>query len=189
MSRSGWGNIQGFKVWKRRSFHQCASELEQVSERFRKAELNIGFDDEASRLEELEKTSISGVEILRILALAVRNEQDYGHVPYGSDQVGSLSSDVTPNFYQEVISSYRPPCFPRSGFEALSLREALNKVAHLDLSKAGYYADLDDHDLILAGTYRGRNWVAILSVPKLCSEIKGLPDQPITSSGDGCGLA
>ncbi len=67
-------------MWRRRTFHECASELEIVSQYFRNAYLRKSKLDQQSRDELLRETSERGIEILRILALSIRSEDDYGAI-------------------------------------------------------------------------------------------------------------
>lgn len=173
--------IQGFKLWKRRTFHECATELEQVSRAFRVAHLGEGHASEAERQRTLDRTSIKGVEILRILALAIRSEQDYGTVPLESKPVGVALSDLSDDECDAIVEDYEGPHTKLGSGANLSIRDALNKIAHADGSKGGYFANLEEHDLLLCGTLRKKTWLAVVSIPTLCREIKALPDVPIRS--------
>lgn len=173
--------IQAFKVWKRRTFHECATELEQVSKSFRDAHLSVGDLNEAERQQALEQTSIGGFEILRVLALAIRSEQDYGAIPFKSGAVGATFSNVPEDEAQLLVEKYEAPFTSLEGGAPLHLRDALNKIAHSDGRRGGYFADQVEHDLLLCGSLRNSNWLAVISVPSLCREIKLLPDVPIRS--------
>lgn len=176
--------IQGFQVWKRRTFHECATELEQVSYKFRTAHMGNGYTSEADRQRDLEKTSIAGMEILRILVLAIRSEQDYGTVPLESGSVGALIADLSEEKCRNIVETYAAPYTNLTNLDSsvhLGLRNALNKIAHSDGRKGGYFADQAEHDLLLCGTLRNKTWLAVISIPALCHEIKKLPDVPIRS--------
>lgn len=64
-------------MWQRRTFHECAEELEMVSKSFRIAFTNRSGVDQQRRGENLLDSSEKGVQILRVLALSIRPEQDY----------------------------------------------------------------------------------------------------------------
>ena len=125
----------------------------------------------------LQESSEKGIEILRILALSIRSEQDFGNLPKRSITVGALKNAVSENEITVTLSNYQPPYEEKNDFEPLVLREALNKIAHANPSRAGFFASTATHDLILSGKKGDRNWVAILSIIDLCHAIKSLPDQ------------
>jgi len=85
-------------MWQRATWHECASELDDVCQRFRRAYWggrNNGFgwprhpDDET----EMKASSIQGVQLLRALALAIRSEQDFGVIPHATDVVGAFKKE------------------------------------------------------------------------------------------------
>ncbi len=166
-------------MWKRRSFHECAAELEQISSKFRKAHLGEGFHSESARQTALSSSSVDGVEILRILALAIRSEQDQGTIPSGITSVGALNREFEEAKCAEFREAYVPPASSVEAFHPLPLREALNKIAHADGLKSGYFADSENHDLILFGKLGNKWWAAVISIPDLCRVVKELPDRPI----------
>jgi hypothetical protein len=161
-------------TWERKTFHECAAELEGVSETFRQVFLSPPSTH--GRAIELKRSSILGVELLRMLALAVRSEQDSGLVPYESLSVGVIKTPITSSEVIAFKQSYRPPYGHRSGFLGLSLREGLNKIAHTDVNKTAFAVDVRNHDLLLSGEKGGKMWMAILSVPALCRSVRSLPD-------------
>jgi hypothetical protein len=168
-------------MWTRRTFHECAAELEMISTGFRAAYTNkFGFS-ETRRNQIMQSASERGVELLRILALSVRSEQDFGNVPKIDSTVGAIKYSVDENDIYWMTSLYRPPYYEKEGFEPLALREALNKIAHADPSNAGFYANDITHDLILHGMRRNEKWIAIVSLVDLCRVIKTIPDKNIQS--------
>ena len=171
-----------FKMWKRRTFHECATELEQISSRFRRAHIGQGFESEDARQLALNESSIEGVEILRILALAIRSEQDQGTIPYETPSVGALSHQFDEEARAQFLDRYTPPASELEGFQPLRLRDALNKIAHADGPSSGYFADSENHDLILFGTFHNQSWASVISIPELCRVIKTLPDAPVRNS-------
>jgi len=163
-------------MWKRRTFHECAVELEGISNGFRSA--YSGTD--ANRAQDLERYSVQGVEILRILASAIRSEQDYGILGRVSTYVGSVRKKTDEAEINDMLQNYKPPYMLLENYEPLSLREGLNKIMHTNGMRSGFYADRSNHDLILSGTDRGASWVAVVSLVDLCRVIKSLPDAAIT---------
>lgn len=164
-------------MWQRRTFHGCAEELEIVSKNFRRAYTDSSSIDLENRTRILRESSEKGIEILRVLALSIRSEQDFGNVPRSSITVGALNDAASESEITTILSNYQPPYEKQSDFEPLVLREALNKIAHANPSKAGFFANTATHDLILSGKKRNRNWIAILSIVDLCRAIKSLPDR------------
>jgi hypothetical protein len=170
-------------MWQRRTFHECAEELEMVSQSFRTAFTNCSGIEQQRREEILRDSSKEGVAILKVLALSIRPEQDYDEEFKKATQditVGALKRSASNNDVSDAINSYRPPYSKIFGFEQLGLREALNKIAHADPdpSKNGFFADNVFHDLILSGKdKKGKTWIAVVSIVDLCRAVKLLPDQ------------
>jgi hypothetical protein len=68
----------------------------------------------------------------------------------------------------------------KAGCRPLELREALNKVAHADPETAGFVLnprDEDIHDLLLFGDNRGERWFAAVSLTKVVTAVRALPDR------------
>ena len=66
-------------MWKRKTFHECANELASISERFRLAHTNtLPKHLAGSKNDILMECSVKGVDLLKVLALSIRAEQDYG---------------------------------------------------------------------------------------------------------------
>lgn len=163
-------------MWQRRTFHQCASELQAISGDFRAAHTNRWQWDQARRDQVMRDASTRGVEVLRILALSIRSDQDYGLTPNRPDSVGAFRDAVTDSDTVAFIQSYRPPHSGLAGFVSLRLRQALNKIAHANPLRGGFFADDQTHDLILTGEERGRSWIAVVSLIDLCTVIQAMPD-------------
>jgi hypothetical protein len=155
-------------MWQRRTFHECASELEQISNLFRNAH---AIGDQL----QMQALSKDGLELLRILALAVRSEQDHGLTDLATPTVGALL--VSPGNPNSFLADYVPPYGSRNEGQDLNVRDALNKIAHADPRRAGYRASASVHELLLSGTLRGQHWIAVISVPDLCAAIRRLPDR------------
>lgn len=115
--------------------------------------------------------------MLRILALSVRSEQDFGLTQSDSRPVGALRSRATAEQVLATIRDYRPPYDQQTGYTPLGLRQALNKIAHADPNGSGFFADNTTHDLILSGANQGGDsWIAVISVIDLATVIKSIPD-------------
>jgi hypothetical protein len=163
-------------MWQRRTFHECASELSAISEDFRAAYTNKFGWDRSKRDQVMLDTSKRGVEVLRILALSIRSDQDYGLINNDPTPVGALRSKATQAEVLAAIRDYCPPYGQLSGYTSLGLRQALNKIIHADPTRSGFFADENTHDLILSGVNQGDIWIAVISLIDLCSVIKSLPD-------------
>ncbi len=75
----------------------------------------------------------------------------------------------------------RPPYSGGTGFEPLPRREALNKIAHANPYRTGFFADDAVHELILSGNHGSNTWIVIVSITDLCRAVKALPDQNVQS--------
>jgi hypothetical protein len=151
-------------------------ELRQISQRFRDAYLNSTSSSQGKRESELRQASQEAVEVLRVLALSIRSEQDHDLTTNVSKPVGAVNRDVTDREKIATINDYEPPYENMTGFEPLGLRKALNKIAHADPTRNGFHADKSTHDLILTGSYRNKGWTAIISITDLCDAIRSIPD-------------
>lgn len=125
----------------------------------------------------MRSTSERGVEVLRVLALSIRADQDVGLTDKRPTTVAALRPRATDPEMIATLRDYRPPYNQQIGFEPLGLRQALNKIAHADPRKSGFYADDQSHDLILTGNDHGHGWIALISLIDLCSVVKALPDE------------
>jgi hypothetical protein len=168
-------------MWKRRTFHECAEELEILSRDFRSAYVKKSRINPKSREEILQESSERGIEILRVLALSIRSEQDFGDIPTIHTPVGALNRSANASEISAALSSYQPPYSEKAGFEPLFLREALNKIAHANPYKSGFFANDVIHELILSGNHGTNVWIAIVSINDLCRTIKSLPDHDVKS--------
>ena len=163
-------------MWQRKTFHQCSSELSAISDDFRAAHTNrLGWDD-AKRNRIMQDASIRGVQVLQILALSIRNDQDYGLTSKGTDPVGALCVNADEANAGQFVRQYRPPYSQLNGFAPMTLRHALNKIAHADPRGSGFFADVATHDLVLTGKERESRWIAVISLIDLCNVISSLPD-------------
>jgi hypothetical protein len=130
--------------------------------------------------------STRGVEVLRVLAVSVRSDQDYGLTVKDITPVGALKSNSTQAEVLTTIKDYRPPYHQLAGSRPIGLREALNKIVHADPSRAGYFADNDTHDLVLSGVNLNQRdtWIAVVSLIDICRVIQSLPDAVTLSKGE-----
>lgn len=175
-------------MWKRATWHECADELDDVCERFRHAYWGSrGWPRHPDDVAEMSECSTEGVKLLRALALAVRSEQDFDLAPNPMTVVGALKKENA--LPADAIEVKR-----RGGYESmlrvndygpLTLREALNKIAHADPETADYYIrgypHTINHDLLLFGEDRGRKWFAVVSIVELIKAIRSLPDTKVVS--------
>lgn len=119
----------------------------------------------------MEATSQRAWDSLTNLFEVLRNEQDHGYLAdvHMAVPVGLLVSSATAQERGDMIAARRldrnhPTCGD------LSLRDALNKVAHYDGSKSTYRIDRRGaHYLVLSGRLGNSNWVAEFLVSKLCA--------------------
>jgi hypothetical protein len=163
-------------MWQRRTFHECAEELSAISGDFRSAYTNRWGWDRAQRDRVMRDTSTRGVEVLRILALSVRGDQDYGLTNNMAGPVGAFCANATEAEALALARNYHPPYSSLPGFAPLTLRQALNKIAHANPAGSGFFADAETHDLVLTGKDRGSVWIAVISLIDLSSAVKSLPD-------------
>jgi hypothetical protein len=81
--------------------------------------------------------------------------------------------------FEEFAASYHPPYKAENGFRKMLLRTALDKIAHYDPRKTTFRASRDIHEIIIGGTQKNEDWIAVLSVPAFCQAVMKLPDRPI----------
>jgi hypothetical protein len=125
-------------MWQRRMFHECASELKAISEDFRSAYTNRWNWDKSRKDQVLRDTSTRGVEVLRIPALSIRSDQDYGLTDNVLTSVGALYAHVAEGEAMDLVRDYHPPYDRLPGFNPLRLRQALNKIAHANPARSGF---------------------------------------------------
>ncbi len=170
-------------MWQRATWHECADELDQVCETFRRAywgKRHKGWPRHPDDVAEMEATSKQGVQLLRALALAVRSEQDFKLVPTAAPVVGALKSEgaMPSDGYEVKQRGGYAGMLEVNGYAPLNLRQALNKIAHADPQTADYYVRVMDqaHDLLLYGEDRRKKWFAAISLLELVKAIRALPD-------------
>jgi hypothetical protein len=175
-------------MWKRATWHECADELDQVCRRFRRAYWGYrsqGWPRHPADEADMKESSVEGIKLLRALALAVRSEQDFDLAPNPTSVVGALKNakalrtDATSvkhcGGYENMLAV--------DGYAPLTLRQALNKIAHADPQTADYFVGPSDdsHDILLYGEDRGRNWFAAVSILELVKVIRNLPDTNVVT--------
>lgn len=160
----------------RRTFHECADELMEISDDFRAAHTNIFTRDRAKRDKILVDTSRRGVEVMRLLALSIGEEAEFAAIHNDARPVGAFRASASAAEANETIRDYRPPYAQLHGFRPIGLRQALNKIALADPTRSGFFVDGETHDLILSGLIGGDRWIAVISLLDLCKAIKSLPN-------------
>jgi hypothetical protein len=171
--------MKGTFMLRRRTFHECATELEGISSEFRSAYLGKAGIAPEHRQRTLVSTSKRGIEVLRILALAVRTDQDWSLLAPDKKQIGALKNNVSDPDLEAAIQAFKGPYNGLKGFEPLNLREAMNKIAHMHPTRGSFFVDEEHHDLMLSGSRQGRSWVAVISLIELCQLVKQLPDREL----------
>lgn len=166
-------------MYSRRTFHECAHELETVCRSFAEA---LGRNADAV---ELAAISRPGIEVLQILTLSVRNEQDALLTTRPTEPVGAYKTGRDVETATELRRTYSPPFSRLPGFDLLNLRQGLNKVAHADPTDTAFFVDSKNHDLILSGHERGVPWVAVVSLERIANVVKALPDTNVSPSPGG----
>ncbi len=165
----------------RRSFHECAIELESESLIFKTILLDSGLED-PKKNNILRSASQNGIELLNILALSIRRGLDYGDTQIDKYKfVGGFLEIIKMEDADAFKKDYQGPYNNHIDLTPIHLRQALNKIAHFDQSKSTYYVDDNCHELILMGTQRNENWLAVISIKLMCAAIKDLPDIVISS--------
>lgn len=165
-------------MWARDTFHNCAEELRQLSDCFRRAFATATPLERKRGNQNLLRYSNEGVVLLRSIALAVRSDQDYRLIPETKQIIGALLQPAHCRF-EDYEASYCPPFRIQDGFRQLILREGLNKVAHLNPNKTGYRVSDRIHEIIIGGNQHGEDWIAVISILHLCDVIVGLPDHRV----------
>lgn len=100
---------------------------------------------------------------------ALRNEQDQGRLArsYMMEATGHIANHVSSSEQQAMIAA-RKLDLSHPSLRRMTLRDALNKVAHHDTTFTTYRLDgRGAHYLILGGSHQNRNWVAEVLVSTL----------------------
>ena len=107
-------------MWKRRTFHECAEELEILSQDFRDAYTSKSRIESTKQGENL--TRVFRKKVLKycvMLALSIRSEQDFGILPSIRTTVGALNRSTNTSEVSATLNNYRPPYNEKAGFEPL----------------------------------------------------------------------
>ena len=159
-------------MYTRRSFHECANELQQESTEFKFTYLSESIPPHEKQ-NILMRTSKSGVEILSILALSIRRGMDYGEIENDkSGVVGGIKLNIELSNAEIFKSNYLGPYTNNTDLRVLNLRNALNKIAHFNAARSSFYVDK-----ILIGDLNDKYWVAVINIDKFCQSIRNLPDK------------
>ena len=183
-------------MWKRKSWHECAEELKEYSDRFvilhwhqeRRPWSKPTTRRTDELMNEMQQVSIDALELLKSLAANIRTDQDYGLTDYGGN-VGLLkTTNISENEHLKYKQEYRlfkhDDLVKQGHYQNLSLRDGLNKVIHADPSRSDYYVaprykgENAEHALLLYST-KGVEWFAVLSLLRLIEVIKELPDKQL----------
>jgi hypothetical protein len=180
--------------WTRATWHECADELDEQSQRFRDA--YRGRPEDTATMEE---ASRRGLQILRALALAERSEQDFGIAPWRGRVVGAFkprnAEPVDGMLVKRSLESGFRAALVLGGWEPLHLREALNAVVHADPRLSDFCVGPAIrgpdrvHELLLFGERGTDHWFAAVSLPELSRAVRELPDAPVVlepSDADHC---
>jgi len=162
------------------TWHECAEELSSVSAEFRTAYLQSSHvsgrpgNPEADNI--VRSSSMRGVELLRSLAVSLRNNEDFDLVQPNLKIVGLLKNENVAPIDMQLI---KQDCgfSSKNGaqhFEGLNLRQALNKIAHANPNNSGVYVSPDstEHDMILTGNHNRRDWIAVVSISRLIDAVR-----------------
>jgi hypothetical protein len=182
-------------MWKRETWHECADELGEVCLNFRQAywgRRSKSWPRHPGDEAEMRECSIEGVKLLRALALAVRSEQDFDLASNPINVVGALRKENALPADADEVKQGRgyQSMLGKDDYVPLTLRQALNKIAHADPKAADYYigpragrlaGSHRNHDLLLFGEDSGQKWFAAVSLLELIKAIRSLPDANIVS--------
>lgn len=168
-------------MWQRQTFYECADELEALSREFRRADSGEFPASAAEQHEVMLQTSERALEVLRSLSLAIRSEEDYGMTMTGG-RVGLKKRMVSERAATQFIEEYRPPYTAHQDASALSLRQALNKIAHAHPTNTDYRAGASFHELLVCDSNGTEHSVTVISILDLCSAIKHLPDRLVSAN-------
>lgn len=163
-------------MWLRKTFHSYAERLRSLSGTF--CDAYVG-----GRMQEAGECSLEAGELLRAMALAVRNDQDYRDAVVAPPPECVVGAIVQPSPLS-LLADYSPPFsnLQCAGVGRLGLREALNKVAHADPREGrhGFQASNEWHELLLTGSRDGVLWFAVISIPLLCEAVIAQPDRSLS---------
>lgn len=164
-------------MWKRDTFKNCGLELLQLSEQFRSCHQEWKDQSTPAAKDKLIEVSVKGRDLLDILALTIRREMDEEREKLTTQVVvGYLNENVKREQQNAFIKDYAPDHPAKKNFEALSLRDACNKIAHTKISSTGFFVNDERHDVILCGKYYGKNWIAVIDIPKFANCVQELPE-------------
>ncbi|TMJ20532.1 MAG: hypothetical protein E6G92_12590 [Alphaproteobacteria bacterium] len=120
----------------------------------------------------MESTSARAWTALASLFEILRNAQDEGilDAAYMNVPSGFMVDRVGEQEQAEMVAAARI-VRSHANYRSISLREALNKIAHFQNAASTYRIDgRRAHYLILGGTHGSRRWIAEILLSKLCQE-------------------
>lgn len=156
------------------TYHDYARELEQSSLAFRRTFVAANVHEQQHGNESLRSLSKRGWELIRTVSSAVRADVDYNILPQDASVIGAFSQPAVAAF-KDFEQTYVAPFTDLAGFRPLSLREGLNKIMHTDARRASFRASHEIHELLLGGTRNRDKWIAVVSIPLLCSVLMRFP--------------
>ncbi|WP_406239901.1 hypothetical protein ACF3NX_12950 (plasmid) [Acetobacter orientalis] len=136
--------------------------VRDASRRFKSAEA-------AHDIVKMEAASEKAWNSLTIIFETLRNEEDQGRLDsiHMAKPTGYIVNGINIEDQQAMIVE-RKLDRSHSTLGVMSLRDALNKIAHHDTSQITYRIDRRGaHYLILGGAFRGKIWLAEILVSKL----------------------
>lgn len=119
----------------------------------------------------MEEHSTEAWDALNKLFEILRNEQDHNNLAasFMTKVAGKIADNVSGQEQSTMIASGKLDT-KHSSYKDLTLRDALNKIAHFDTATANYRVDgRGGHYLVLAGRYHNKLWVAEILVSRLCA--------------------
>lgn len=122
----------------------------------------------------MEESSVKAWRAMTRLFDVLRNEQDHGK-PIGNHMLaptGILASNVTLTEQAAMVQAARV-YRQHASCCVLSLRDALNKIAHYDTNKSSFRLDRRGaHYLVLGGMQGHKLWVSEILVSRLCKNAR-----------------
>ena len=119
----------------------------------------------------MQEHSTEAWDALNKLFEILRNEQDHNNLAasFMTKLAGKIADQVSSQEQESMIASAKLDT-KHPSYRDLTLRDALNKIAHFDTATANYRVDgRGAHYLVLAGKYLNKFWVAEILISRLCA--------------------
>lgn len=168
-----------------RSIHEFARELQRSSARF----VAMFAEYEGGNRElygDLAEESKRGTDLLNTLVLNIRNEMDFGRLqvknvelPTAGVLMKRLDSRFSAAKFKREYSGVFAELLALDSFQAMNIREVLNKLAHFDKSLSDFLVSDQTHQLLLLGKKGSENWFCVVDIGVLVTALLALPDQNI----------